>query len=331
MEQNNKIVENSTWLPNTLGEKENDLVQSVATALGWEVDKAGAFCVALLEEVNAHEEANTLNRVLNGDLGGLGESTQLDEKSESDPSLKPPKEWFDKMEKEIKKSNPDYSDEQVKKTIGSIWYKQLDTKKKKELRGREGKTYGKSNEDIETYKIKEKHRSSHNYHLKLKDQHKKLSQAEKDANKKKYHDAQAKRHEYMASMYESRLNESEFYHTKALNSYLETMLWSTNDNSDEKGGEPLDKNYDISDIAPELIEQSKKDITAFYEKAGDTLDRYDDKQIGHDFWLTRNRHGAGFWDGDYEEVEGDGDKLTEIAQEFGEVDPYVGDDGKIYA
>lgn len=23
------------------------------------------------------------------------------------------------------------------------------------------------------------------------------------------------------------------------------------------------------------------------------------RQAGHDFWLTRNRHGAGFWDGDW--------------------------------
>ena len=54
----------------------------------------------------------------------------------------------------------------------------------------------------------------------------------------------------------------------------------------------------------------------------------DMEQVAHDFWLTRNRHGAGFWDGDYEEEAGK--KLTEIAHSFGEVHPYVGDDGKIY-
>lgn len=35
---------------------------------------------------------------------------------------------------------------------------------------------------------------------------------------------------------------------------------------------------------------------------------------GHDFWFTRNGHGAGFWDGAYTH----GDELTEIAKAFGE-------------
>lgn len=68
-------------------------------------------------------------------------------KPESAPSLKPPKEWFNKLSKQIKKANPEYSDEKIKATIGSIWYHLLDTKKKKEIRGREGKTFGKAQED----------------------------------------------------------------------------------------------------------------------------------------------------------------------------------------
>jgi len=35
-------------------------------------------------------------------------------------------------------------------------------------------------------------------------------------------------------------------------------------------------------------------------------------QAGHDFWLTRNGHGAGFWDGDWPET---GDALTEASKE----------------
>ena len=46
----------------------------------------------------------------------------------------------------------------------------------------------------------------------------------------------------------------------------------------------------------------------------------------HDFWLTRNGHGVGFWDRDLGEV---GDKLTK-ACEYTEVDLYVGDDNKLY-
>lgn len=50
-------------------------------------------------------------------------------------------------------------------------------------------------------------------------------------------------------------------------------------------------------------------------------------QVGHDFWLNRNGHGAGFWDGDYPVH---GDKLSAIARTFREVNPSLGDDGVIY-
>ncbi len=50
---------------------------------------------------------------------------------------------------------------------------------------------------------------------------------------------------------------------------------------------------------------------------------------GHDFWLTRNGHGAGFWDGDWSEPAGS--KLDEIAKAFPQVDLYRGQDGRIYS
>lgn len=110
--------------------------------------------------------------------------------------------------------------------------------------------------------------------------------------------------------------------------YLETALWSSNDNSNESGGEPFDKNYSIDDISPESIGQAYLDCKKFKELAVGLLDEArDDSQIGHDFWLTRNGHGAGFWDGDYPI---NGDKLTEIAKSFGELNPMLGDDEHIH-
>jgi len=51
-------------------------------------------------------------------------------------------------------------------------------------------------------------------------------------------------------------------------------------------------------------------------------------QAGHDLWLTRNGHGAGFWDRDLGEA---GDKLTELSKEMGELTLLQGDgDGKLY-
>ena len=52
------------------------------------------------------------------------------------------------------------------------------------------------------------------------------------------------------------------------------------------------------------------------------------EQAGHDFWLTRNGHGAGFWDGDWPEKHGA--VLDRIAKDFGEIWAYLGDDGFIY-
>ena len=51
---------------------------------------------------------------------------------------------------------------------------------------------------------------------------------------------------------------------------------------------------------------------------------YGPEQIGIDFWLTRNRHGAGFWDRGLGDI---GEKLTDIAHQMGERSVYVGEDG----
>ena len=53
------------------------------------------------------------------------------------------------------------------------------------------------------------------------------------------------------------------------------------------------------------------------------------KQAGHDFWLTRNGHGAGFWDGDWPEPWAT--QFTEGAQSYCVFETYEGDDGLIYA
>lgn len=112
-----------------------------------------------------------------------------------------------------------------------------------------------------------------------------------------------------------------------LKQYIETALWSSTDESTPQGGEPLDKNYGPEDLVPETLERMTKDCEAFQKLAGPLLSERDESHGGHDFWLTRNGHGAGFWDGDWPKY---GDHLTELSKTFGEQDLYVGDDGKIY-
>ena len=117
--------------------------------------------------------------------------------------------------------------------------------------------------------------------------------------------------------------------------YVEAALWSSMDESDENtGGSPLDANYDASDIADETLATMRADCEKFQADNADLLARYYDElprtewspqaQAGHDFWLSRNGHGAGFFDRE-------ADALQAKAEAWGGFDLYVGDDGKIWA
>ena len=79
--------------------------------------------------------------------------------------------------------------------------------------------------------------------------------------------------------------------------------------------EELDANS-LDDLGESTKDQAIKDIDSFVEKAGNLLDGMNDEQIGHDFWLTRNGHGAGFWDRGLGEI---GDKLSKICEQFKEL------------
>ena len=107
------------------------------------------------------------------------------------------------------------------------------------------------------------------------------------------------------------------------NSYVETALWSSSDENDE----PLDKNYSAADIASDTIKKMENDTFEFLRQNWDLV-KMDLIDAGHDFWLTRQGAGAGFWDGDWPEAAGK--RLTKSSKTFGETTLYVGDDGKIY-
>ncbi len=111
-------------------------------------------------------------------------------------------------------------------------------------------------------------------------------------------------------------------------SYTAAALWSSSDTNDEGKDVALD-NFDLADSALESMTEdckdfmiTHKDLLAEYVAAGQTLD-----QAGHDFWLTRCDHGAGFWDRGLGEL---GTKLSEAAKAFGSVDLYLGDDGLVH-
>ena len=120
--------------------------------------------------------------------------------------------------------------------------------------------------------------------------------------------------------------------------YIECALWSSNDESTPEGGDPLDDNYGIEDIDPESLQKIIADCEKFQKDNADAISEAEvtfnaaehsqEAQAGHDFWLTRNGHGCGFWDGDWSEPQAT--QLDEASKVFGETWLYVGDNGQIY-
>ena len=148
--------------------------------------------------------------------------------------------------------------------------------------------------------------------------------------------------------------------------YLEAALWSTSadlgdcetcesdrvqtshkDDCCATCGNPVsgqdrsfqDLDFDIEDLAPETLDRIVKDCAEFQTQCGEHIEednrthgyRLDCtclEYAGHDFWLTRNGHGAGFWDGDWTEPAAS--ILTAASKRFGECSLYLGDDQLIY-
>ncbi|HEY8926181.1 MAG TPA: hypothetical protein VIU64_17485 [Polyangia bacterium] len=91
--------------------------------------------------------------------------------------------------------------------------------------------------------------------------------------------------------------------------------------------------HDESELTSDALKQLTDDAHEFYaEHAADlrasTLDM---ERCGHDFWLTRNRHGAGFWDDKGRGSEADAalDRLTKASHPYGEMNLVQGADMKV--
>jgi len=114
-------------------------------------------------------------------------------------------------------------------------------------------------------------------------------------------------------------------------SYIECALWAECDNEDES----LDSNYDYDNIEHSsmlaIIAECKDfqiENKLLLEQAYTLYSNYEfspEAIAGHDYWLTRNGHGVGFWDRELGEV---GDKLTTICQ-YQQRHLLVNDSGKL--
>jgi len=121
---------------------------------------------------------------------------------------------------------------------------------------------------------------------------------------------------------------------KVVSAFIDALLWSECD----ENSEPFDENYSARDLSADTVATICADCAEFLRLCDaanlsdfDTLAlRHNNSasivNVGYDFCLTRNEHGAGFWDGDWDK----GDELTAIAQTFPPISLYLGDDGAVY-
>lgn len=106
--------------------------------------------------------------------------------------------------------------------------------------------------------------------------------------------------------------------------YIEAAMWTLTD----EDGHSLDY-LGLHDIADKSIAAMRADCAAFQEAHANLLEGAGTpEQNGQDFWLTRNGHGAGFWDRGYPTAIGQA--LTDAAHAYGSCDGYIGDDGMVY-
>lgn len=117
--------------------------------------------------------------------------------------------------------------------------------------------------------------------------------------------------------------------------YVEAALWSSTYETEDRDDKPLDDGE--HDLSQEAKDAMLHDCAAWFHSCEENdlpaCPDYGDpgypdaEKSGHDLWLTRNRHGAGYWDRGLGEI---GEKLRKAAHAMGERDLYLGDDGLIY-
>lgn len=121
------------------------------------------------------------------------------------------------------------------------------------------------------------------------------------------------------------------YITTMVDNYIEAALWATSDTRPEDPEDttprPLDDDFDASDLTPEARDSIESDCEQFATDNWADLKDMDPAQAGHDFLLTRDGHGAGFWDRGLGDK---GDRLTAACKPYGDSGLYVGDSGDIH-
>lgn len=117
--------------------------------------------------------------------------------------------------------------------------------------------------------------------------------------------------------------------------YLEALFWIgiLDDEKFENYSVESGTGLTLADVDPKALEEIISDCADFQSANAEQLDKYEDisghdlSYAGHDFFLTRNGHGTGFWNRGIGEI---GEALTKAAEVYGTQGLYLGDDGKLY-
>lgn len=101
----------------------------------------------------------------------------------------------------------------------------------------------------------------------------------------------------------------------ATEAYIETALWASTDGD----GTPLDRLAPSHEVNQEVWERAKSELARFIQENQENIEAsgMSAGDVGHNFFLTRNGHGAGFWDRGLGDI---GDQLTNAAHGYGEHD-----------
>jgi len=109
-----------------------------------------------------------------------------------------------------------------------------------------------------------------------------------------------------------------------IDGYIEGLLHT----SDDEDGRPLNRSYNARDLDSASLHNIQQRCRKFLSMPGvEELIDGREEEAGTDFWLTHNGHGAGFWDGDWEDDAGK--ILTAASKKFSESYVYV-EDGSVF-
>lgn len=127
----------------------------------------------------------------------------------------------------------------------------------------------------------------------------------------------------------------------SLQHLVQTLLWCSHDTN---SSDFLDKNFTIHDVDKSCLSKLELEFADFIKKSTELIELklggecllLDDFclrsrpefPLEHDYILTRNHYGAGFWDGDWDSKVSR--ILTDVSQALPEIEAYVGDDNLIH-